>query len=450
MTPGRVPGAGPAAGRRSAAGGMLLAAALLVAGPGAAGAEAPAVHGELTAGARVYPEAASVGNDAEWTLGTELEVRWRPAASVQLFALPRAWWDPADSGRWRAVPREAWIEGRAANWALRAGRQTFTWGSADTWRPTDVLASWDWGRDFLDPERQGEWALTLTGSGVRWGLEVAYLPVLQGARFPDARSPWSWESALARLWENAPPGLVPPPLVDDPLLPDGVSEQSLGARFRLTRGRTDVYLVGYRGVDRMPLLVLDSGCAPESLACLAAPRVRPAYPPLRLLGLEVQSAVGEVLVKAEATWRDQSTRDRSFDGRTPGLDPNSVQAAAGIDYLWFGALGGSGDLDVVAEVLIDTGFEEASLYAWRPFQRDLAVALTYSANDLRGTVIEAGWIQDLERAESVGTLRIRRRIAPAWTAEVGGDLLLGPPDPSNPFHLFGSNDRLTARLTFGF
>jgi hypothetical protein len=104
----------------------------------------------------------------------------------------------------------------------------------------------------------------------------------------------------------------------------------------------------------------------------------------------------------------------------------------------------------VGEFLYDDAVDAATLAVYRPFQRDLALALTYSANDLAGTVIEAGWVQDLERAESVGTLRLRRRIRRAWTVEAGGDLILGPAERTDPFHLFGPNDRLVARLTYGF
>ncbi len=413
-------------------------AGLLTAGPAAAGV---VLHGEVTAGGRLYPEAASVGRDVEWLLGGELEARWDPRPTLRVFARPRLWVDPLDAGRFRWVPREAWIEARPGpRWSLRAGRQTLTWGSADTYRPGDVLSTRDWGRDFLDPEKQGDWTFTCLYGTAPFGLELVYMPFVEGVTFPSDRSPWSVASAEARL------GFGGLPLDEDPLLPRGVGEHSLATRARLTAGRTDFYLTGVSGIDRDPVLTLET--APGGNG--AVPRLRPAYAPLRMVGIEVQSALGDVLLKAEATWRDQSVADPAFARRIAGLDPHSVQAVAGIDYLWLGALGGAGDLDVVAEFLYDDAVDGAGLAIYRPFQRDLALALTWGANDLAGTVIEAGWVQDLERAEAVGTLRVRRRIRRAWTAEVGGDLILGPAEPTDPFHIFGPNDRLLARLSYGF
>jgi hypothetical protein len=415
-----------------------LLAGLLAAGPAAAGV---VLHGEVTAGGRLYPEAASVGRDVEWLLGGELEARWDPRPTLRVFARPRLWVDPLDAGRFRWVPREAWIEARPGpRWSLRAGRQTLTWGSADTYRPGDVLSTRDWGRDFLDPEKQGDWTFTCLYGTAPFGLELVYMPFVEGVTFPSDRSPWSVASAEARL------GFGGLPLDEDPLLPRGVGEHSLATRARLTAGRTDFYLTGVSGIDRDPVLTLET--APGGNG--AVPRLRPAYAPLRMVGIEVQSALGDVLLKAEATWRDQSVADPAFARRIAGLDPHSVQAVAGIDYLWLGALGGAGDLDVVAEFLYDDAVDGAGLAIYRPFQRDLALALTWGANDLAGTVIEAGWVQDLERAEAVGTLRVRRRIRRAWTAEVGGDLILGPAEPTDPFHIFGPNDRLLARLSYGF
>lgn len=427
-------------GSRNPAGGTGLRLASLAIGLAALVLAVPtagstSLHGEVTAGARVYPEAASVGRDAEWLLGTELEARWDPRPDLRILVRPRLWADPLDSGRFRWVPREAWLEVRpGSRWSLRAGRQTFTWGSTDTWRPADVLSTLDWGRDFLDPEKQGDWAFTCTYGSLPLGVEVVYLPTFEGVTFPSEESPWSVESAEARL------GFSGAPLDDDPLYLADVSKRSLAIRTRFTAARTDLYLTGYSGLDRAPILLLATG--PEG-----PPRVRPGYLPLRLLGVGAQSAVGSVLLKAEAAWRDQTAGHAL---RVPGLAPHSVQGVVGVDYLWFGAFGGGGDLDVVAEFLYDDAVRNADLAFYRPFQRDLAVALTYTANDLAGTALEAGWDQDLERAESVGTVRVRRRLRRAWMAEVGADLILGPPDRTDAFHIFGPNDRLTVRLTYGF
>ena len=446
---------GPTRARRRPLRGTVLAGLLLAAALGVAAGIGPAIgpataaasdritlEGDLTAGARLYPETLSPGRDVEWELGGELELSWRPHPRWRAQVGPRFWWDPLDSGRRRWVPREAWVGYRAGPLSVRAGRQVLGWGSADSYRPTDVASTRDWGRDFLDPEKMGDWSLTTTYGAGRFGVELVYLPVLEGVDFPSARSPWSIESAEERL------GLIRLPLLDDPWIPAGVSEQSLAARARMTLGQTDFYLVGYTGVDRQPLLALDQVCAEPG--CLGGELVlRAAYPRLRLGGLEVQAAVGAVLVKAEATYRDQTSGDPEFQDRTTGLRDHSVQVVTGIDWLWLEALGGGGDLDVVLEFLYDDAARGDDLLTWRPFQKDLAAALTYFANDLSGTVVELGWIQDLERTESLGTVRVRRRIRQRVTLEAGGDLVIGPEEPANPFALFGPNDRLVLRLVYG-
>jgi hypothetical protein len=300
-----------------AAGAGLLV--LVCATPAAGGGS---IHGGITAGARLYPEAASIGRDVEWLLGGEVEARWDPRPGVRVFLRPRLWVDPLDSDRFRWVPREAWAEVRPGpRWSVRAGRETFTWGSADTWRPADVLSTRDWGRDFLDPEKQGDWTLTCAYSALRLGAELVYLPTVEGVTFPSQRSPWSVASAEARL------GFEGLPLDEDPVFPGHVSERSLAARARLTSGRTDLFLTGYSGIDHEPVLTLESVSAPDG----AGFRLRPAYPPLRMLGVGAQSALGGLLLKAEATWRDQTTPDPDFRRRIAGLDPHSIQTVVGID-----------------------------------------------------------------------------------------------------------------------
>lgn len=424
--------------------GTILAAVLVT--TAIDGTHAPELHGEIFAGSRWYPEDASPGRDFEWDLGTELEARWNPGRDVALLLRPRLLVDPLDPGRFRWVPTEAWVEARRGAWRLRLGRQVFGWGAADFFNPTDVVSTPDWGLDFADPAKPGDWAVDAVRGSRRWGLEVVWLPALEGVDFPSARSPWSLESAARRGLGFDPGGVH---LIEDPRLPPGTSEQSVAARLRWTAGRTDLYAVAYTGVDRSPVLTAVE--APG--ANIAGLRPAATYLPLHLVGLEVQRAVGDVLLKGALTARDQSVDDAAFAAEVFGefgLADRSLQGVVGLGYLWFDVLGTPGSLDLNVEFIFDEAPNDDNLAFYRPFQRDIAVGVAWLLNDFSDTVVEAGWVQDLERAESAGTLRVRRRIARGVTAELGGDLILGPPDPLSPFRLFAPNDRLRFRLAYGF
>ncbi len=424
--------------RGFAAAAALVLLAAPVPPPAAAGSGPVEVHGELAAETRLYPEGASTGRDLEWDLGGELSVTWRASRRVDAHLTPRLWVDPLDPGRFRWVPREAWVEARAGAWQTRWGKQIVTWGSTLAWRPTDVLASRDYGRDFLDPEPRGDWMFTLLYSKLDWSLELAVLPWFEGSRLPSARSPWSMEQVAARF------GIGNVSVAGDPVLAEGVNEQSLGIRVRRTLGSTDLHLVGYGGPDRTPypwIEVRDGG--------QNGFRVHLLHPSLLLAGAGAQSAVGPVVITAEASWREQTRQSYPGAPAAPYVRPHSVQVVAGVDYLRQEALG-RGDLELTLEYIRDDAVRRAALAPFRPFQNDLAAAAVYLAGDLHGTALELGWDQDLESAESVGRLRLRRRLGRALTAEVGGDLVLGPPDPRDPVAVLAANDRLTARLAYGF
>jgi len=421
-------------------------AILFVAGtwfvPGVGSAAAPEARGDFTLGVRHYPSPSVPGRDLEWTLAARAEIRWDARPSLRLFITPRVHADPLDPGRWRWVPDEAWVEARRGPARLRLGRTVTRWGSTDAANPTDVVAVRDWGIDFLDPERPGDWSAVFSVTRARWGLEALVLPVLEGARQPSARSRWSLQSAGARS------GFPVDVLLDDtPRLPPGTGEASVAGRVRLTRGATDVYLVGYSGIDHRPLL---TGTVDFEHGVVTA---RTTYLPLHLGGIEVQSALGDFLVKGAVTYEDRSVDDAAFAAGVFGdfgLRPRSWQGIAGLEYLWLDFLGSPGVLDLTAEYVWDNSPGGDSIRAFRPLQNDVAVGATYRFGDLADTRVEAGWLEDLERPESVFLARVSRRIGDRVRWELGADVLRGGNDPSSPFYLYSPNDRVTARVTGGF
>lgn len=415
--------------------------------------------GEFAAEVRFYPEEASPGRDVEVDLAVQFELRLQDTRGWRALVRPRLQTDPADPSDpsellW--IPREAWVEYGRGGWTARVGRQVLAWGSADTFRPVDVLSTLDLQRDAPSLDRKGDWMFGVTYSRPSYGIEAMYLPILEGIDFPSAHSPWSMQSILDRL-DDAPDEDASDEvrLVEDPLLPSSATEHSLGVRSRISFGTTDLFLVGYTGIDRLPLLLLLGECRPGSECFPLVYSTRAVYLPMHLLGLEAQSAVGEVLIKFEAAFRDQTIEDARFATLLPGFDDHSLQVVVGLDHLRHGVLGSSHDLGLVVEFLFDDSGNADDYLSFRPFQRDLAARLVWSFNDFDRTVVEAGWIQDLERAESFGTLRLKRRLRDRVTLEVGADVILGPDpkvdeDRGNPFYLYSPNDRLVTRLTYGF
>ena len=409
------------------------------------------VQGETSAEFRLYPDEASPGRDVEVDLTAQLELRAQDTRGWRALVMPRLQTDPADPAHLLWIPRQAWVEYRRGGFATRVGRQVLAWGSADIYRPVDVLSSLDLQRDAPRLERKGDWMLGATYSRPSYGIEAVYLPILEGIDFPSAHSPWSMESILDRL-DNTSDVIG---LIDDPFLPTSATEHSFGARSRITFGNTDLFLIGYTGIDRLPLLLVLGECRPGPDCFPLVYRTRAIYLPMHLVGLEIQTVVDEVLVKLEAAFRDQTITDRRFARLLQDFDEHSLQVVLGLDYLRQGVMGSPHDLGLVVEFLFDDSGNAEDYLSFRPFQRDVAARLVWSFNDFDRTVIEAGWIQDLERAESFGTLRLKRRLEERVTLELGADMILGP-NPStedergNPFYLYSPNDRLVARLVYGF
>ncbi len=409
------------------------------------------VSGELSQEFRLYPNPEVVGNTVETTVGGEATLRGNLGGSVRWLVSPRLWVDPADPDRFRWIPRDAWIAGRKGSTSLALGRRTVTWGGGDTYRPTDVAGTVDLGLDFTSREKRGDWMANLTVAREAWGLEVVWLPVLEGMRFPGPRSPWSINAATVRLGGSE--GAVE--LKEDPILPADRSEQSIGARLRVTFGNTDLHLVGFHGLDRNPVLAVFDDCDGRPGCIPTQAVVRDAYAPLTLGGVEIASAIAGILMRVEATYRDQASSDSTFQAQTPAIAETSVQFVAGMDYVFQGVAGGESDLTLVAEYLYDDSRTVNNVLVFRPLQNDVSVALVWSANDWWGTTVEAVWVQDMERAESAGSLRVRRRITGELTAELGADILRAPTpttlqEAANPFSVYSVNDRVRIKVSYFF
>lgn len=410
-------------------------------------AEAKLSHAELNLGGEVattgtfYPREGVEGRDVQWSLQAQLDLSFRFSRNWRASLEPRIHYDPLDPGRWRWVPKEAKVDFRRGSWRGTLGRDHIVWGAADTFNPTDLLSVRDLGLDFVDGESPGEWLARMAYSRPGWGIEFVFLPALEGAKFPSARSPWSISKAFDRLSGfnfNLP-------LDDDPRLPPETEEVSFAVRARRSFSGTDVFLVGYSGIDRNPVLTVRfDGLFPNQL--------RSTYLPLHLIGLETQTVVGGFVLKGAATFRDQSVNDAAFSSSVfgaLGLSRHSLQGVVGVEYL-FEEVPFGGSLDLGAEFLLEDGSSENAITSYRPFDRDLALYINYLAQDLSDTTIELAWLQDLRRAESVGVFRLTRRIRGSLKVELGGDLILGPDSGSSPYTLFNANDRVLFGLNYGF
>ena len=422
----------------------VAAILLFAAGPAAADMR---VEGEVVGGVRVYPgevpEDAVDIVDAEIDLAARVDLSFRWGRHWRARLTPRLRTDPLDPGRYRWIPFEAWAEYRTGPWRLRAGRQTISWGAADSFNPADVIATRDFGSDFLEPERTGDWTASAVYTTARWGAEAVVIPAVEGARFPSARSRWGLPVALTRL-----PGLRPSEviLVEDPYIPDDARELSVAARVRGTFGPADVYLFGHTGTSRTPVLT-----APE-LGIFGTVTTRATYLPLHQVGAETQVAAGEWLLKASWAWRDQATQDSIIQEQLFAngvLREQATQGVVGVDRLGLITVG-RGEVDLTVEYLWDTGSDETSLVAYNVLRSNLAAVARYRAGDFSDTSVEVGWLDSLVRHEGLVTVRASRRVTGPLRATVFVDVIYGPDEPPSPFFFFGENDRAGLRLAYGF
>lgn len=312
---------------------------------------------------REYPEQqyayTSVALNPQWRFDADKN----DALTLRLFARH----DFSDSSRTHGDVREAlWqhIDG-AQEW--RVGVDEVFWGVTESRHLVDIINQKDYLERIDGDAKLGQPMLNWNWHGSRNNFEAFALPYFREQQFPDAggrfRTPLPVTGAA---FENGA----------------SRSEMSAALRWQYLGEGSDIALSYFDGVSREPqyALALRGGQL----------MIRPTYVQLSQWGLEAQKSIGNLLLKAEAIYRDE--------------DQSSWAGVGGFEYTLDDIF--HGDLGLLMEYLRDTR-------KWVPadtFEDDIFVGMRYASNTLSSTSILAGFYQDRMHGGRVFKLEAETRL----------------------------------------
>ncbi len=279
--------------------------------------------------------------------------------------------DFTESSRTHQDVREALWRHASGAQEWRVGVDEVFWGVTESRHLVDIVNQRDMLERIDGDAKLGQPLLNWNWSGDHSKLEVFALPYFREQKFADLD------------------GRFRPPLaLVDAEYSEGAqrSDTSGALRWQFLGDSTDIVLSYFDGVGREPQYALtfhNSGLA-----------IAPTYVHLTQTGLEAQTSAGNLLLKAEAVYREDSR--------------SSWASVAGFEYTFDNVL--SGDLGVMLEYLRDTR-------DWTPadtLQDDVFVGLRYASSDLSSTNLLAGFYQDRQHGGRIFKLEASRRLGESF------------------------------------
>lgn len=333
--------------------------------------------------------------------------RWRfeagdDALTLRLFARH----DFTDDSRTHADIREAMWQHVSGKQDWRVGIGEVFWGVVESRHLVDIVNQQDFLERFDGDAKLGQPLLNWNVHGDDSNLELYLLPRFREREFPGpgGRLRGELPMAPARYESGAERNHV-----------------DAAARWQWLGEGSDIALSYFNGTAREPLYqpALDKGRLV----------IHPDYLQLSQWGLDAQKSVGNLLLKAEAIYRQ--------------ADADSWAAVAGFEYTLENV--GNGDLGLVLEYLRDTRDKVPT----ETFDDDIFAGVRFSTNTFSSTYFLAGVYQDRRHSGHIFKLEANTRIAEntkltveAWRFDqLADDELLG---------FFNNDDFLEIGLQFFF
>lgn len=320
--------------------------------------------------------------------------------------------DQTDEERSHADIRELiWLH-VGDDWELRTGIGKVFWGQTESQHLVDVINQTDSIEAIDGEEKLGQPMVNL--SLIRdWGTTSFYLlPYFRERTFagPEGR-----------------PRFVLEVDTDNPLYESSDEQNHLdwAMRWQHTLGDWDVGLSYFNGTSREPILIPHSD--------ETSIKLRPFYPQMQQAGIDVLAVKGAWLFK--------------FEGITRRTDAENYSAfVGGFEYTKVGVFDSAIDLGWLMEYQYD-GRDNLLLV---PSQNDMMFGSRIALNDVDGTEILIGMVQDLDESSSrMGFIESSSRISDNWKWRL--DLMLFTSDePDEPVYQFRRDDFVELSLEYYF
>ncbi len=338
----------------------LLGASILVFHPSSfAGGVALSVAMELELQAFVSGPAGPGRYDDNFSVSLEPDVRGSFGNGNTLWRfVPFGRWDGRDPERRHGDIREMHLLHVMDDWELLAGIGKVFWGVAESRHLVDIINQTDHLEGIDGEDKLGQPMLSLGRSIGQSTLTFFVLPGFRERAFLSTDNPLSLPLAVSGA----------------PLYESGKGQDHVDFAVRLSgyRNVVDYGVSWFRGTSR------EAGFVPGTDGGL-----RPFYPQIRQLGLDLQITTESWL------WKFEAIR-RTFSHQAAGDD--FTAAVGGFEYSYYGLSDGLYDLGLLAEVHYDSRGNPGTVL----FQDDVFLGMRFAFTDAESTEILAGTVIDLE------------------------------------------------------
>lgn len=370
--------------------------------------------GHVAADARVYAFDAKYPGQARGdtvSLVVEPEVQAKTEDEVHTATLrPFYRLDPSDEKRSHADLREGSYKIAAGSFQGGIGAGQFTWGTLESYKPTDVMNQTDFVEAIDGTAKLGQPYASAGFVGEKAALRFYYLPYFRDRTFQGLRGR---------------PRFAVPIDTDHPVFASDLGrwQPSGAARFTLSLGDFDFGAGLFTGLSREPRFVAE----------LTTGQIAPRYDHIHQGSLDAQWTIGALVLKAEGYVRLWGESLRAF-----------VAGGAGGEYTFFKLIG-EADLSIGAEVLLDSRPVDA---APTFFQHDAFLGFRLAVNDTSNTEILLGAIVDAFDFQTFGRIGASRRFGEHWRVFLDVNTFVGRPGKLESSFLH--DDHLRARIAYFF
>ena len=317
---------------------------------------------QITAQQRYFPESGEADDARAHTLLSLLaDWSWQDDAAVHSFQLtPFLRWHQRDSASNLLDLRQAYWRYAARSWEIKAGNDIVFWGVSESQRLVDVINQVDMVGGVDMETRLGQPMLSFKGWNSAGTLELYLLPYFRERLFADPAgrltAPWPVDHDIARYESD-----------------DQRHNLDVALRWSQRFSSVDLGLSYFAGNSREPLLI----------PLADTQRLQPYYFQMQQFGVDAQYVSGDWLWKLESIYRRSGPQE-------------FAAATAGFEYTRVGVFNQNWDLGWLAEYQYDSRGLQATAIG----QNDMFVGWRLALNDVAGSAILFGILQDLDRSSS--------------------------------------------------
>lgn len=239
-------------------------------------------------------------------------------------------------------------------------------------------------------------------------------------------------------------GRLTPPFevdTDNPIYAsdDEQSHMDYAVRWQHTLGNWDVGISFFDGTNREPMFVQGIDAQTNQ------PLIQPYYSQIQQIGVDLLSIYDAWIFKFEGIYRQDDLLNvpLALQGT---IDEDFYAAVAGFEYTKVGIFDSQYDLGWLMEYQYDEREDTPFVFG----QNDVMLGFRIITNDIDGTEVLLGAVQDLDRSSSyTGFIEASSRITDQWKWKFDA-YFFGSEEQSDPLYFFRREDHVQFSLEYYF